>query len=144
MEEPDEVEWLPPQAAGATTPPHFRPPTVDPSWPPPAVPGAQPPAAGPGGARSGTDVPSLIAGVAGLVLFVFPAGFGLVFLFNLPASILAWSMGRNAGPRGRTGKVLGIVGTVLGVLAIVAWAAAIALSDELRHDLRRAVEQGRR
>lgn len=142
MEEPQRVEWLPPQAAGAAPPPEFRPTGVDPSWPPPAVPGAPAPPR-PAGA-GGTDVTSLVAGIAGLVLFVFPAGFGLVFLFNLPASIAAWIVGRNAGERGRTGMVLGIVGTVLGVLAIVGWAAAIALSPELRDELQKAIEEGRR
>lgn len=98
---------------------------------------------------------SLILGIAGLVLFVFPAGFGLVFVFNLPCSIAAWVMGvrgRRRVDRGEThehrgmaqaGIVLGIVGVVLGVLAIIGWALAIALSDDVRDELRRGFENGR-
>jgi hypothetical protein len=137
VEEPEQVEWLPPQAAGAAPAPQFSQATVDPAWPPPTVPA-------PPRSRGDREPWSLILGVAGLVLFVFPAGFGLVFLFNLPASILAWSLGHNAGERGRTGKVLGIVGTVLGVLAVIGWGIAIALSDDLRHQLQDAVEEGQR
>jgi hypothetical protein len=92
--------------------------------------------------KTGSDLPSLVAGIAGLVLFVFPAGFGLVFLFNLPASVMAWVLGRNAGARGRTGMILGIVGTAIGVLAVVGWGIAIATSQELRDELSRAVESG--
>jgi hypothetical protein len=139
VEEPEQVEWLPPQAAGAAPAPQFGPASVDPAWPPPAVAPSPRPAA-----RPGSDVPSLVAGIAGLVLFVFPAGFGLVFVFNLPASIMAWVLGRNAGERGRTGMVLGIVGTALGILAIVGWGIAIALSDDLRNQLQNAVEDGQR
>ena len=139
MEEPEQVEWLPPQAAGAAPAPQFSPTGVDPAWPPPSVGPPPRPAA-----RPGSDVPSLVAGIAGLVLFVFPAGFGLVFVFNLPASIMAWVLGRNAGERGRTGMVLGIVGTALGILAIVGWGIAIALSDDLRNQLQNAVEDGQR
>jgi hypothetical protein len=38
--------------------------------------------------------------------------------------------------------ILGIVGVVLGVLAIIGWALAIALSEEVRDELRRAFEDG--
>jgi hypothetical protein len=138
MEEPEPVEWLPPQAAGAAPPPQFARTTVDPGWPPPAAGWPQPQPR----SRS-SDLWSLILGIAGLVLFVFPAGFGLVFVFNLPASIMAWVMGAKAGARGRAGMVLGIVGTVLGVLAIVAWGVAIAVSPELRDELSKAIEDGR-
>ena len=136
MEEPEPVEWLPPQPTGAGAPPQFSPHAVDPSWPPPAMP---PPAP----ARGDQSVLwSTILGIAGLVLFVFPAGFGLVFVFNLPASIAAWVLGARARPKGATGMVLGIVGVVLGVLAIAAWAVAIATSEELRDELRQAIEEG--
>lgn len=136
MEEPEPVEWLPPQPAGAAPAPQFSPHAVDPSWPPPAAP---PPAP----RRSEqSELWATILGVAGLVLFVFPAGFGLVFVFNLPASIMAWVLGARARPRTSTGMVLGIVGVVLGVLAIVAWGIAIATSEELRDELRKAIEEG--
>ncbi len=134
MEEQEPVEWLPPQAAGAASPPQFTRAGVDPSWPPPRP--HQP-------ARQGSSALwARILGVSGLLLFVFPAGFGLVFLFNLPASIMAWALGARSLPQGRTGMVLGIVGTVAGVLAIVAWGVAIAVSPELRDELGRAGEQG--
>ncbi|HVE68108.1 MAG TPA: hypothetical protein VNB64_05955 [Solirubrobacteraceae bacterium] len=150
MDEPEQVEWLPPQAAGAAPPPEFRPgppPGVDPSWPPPAAPGADPPTtpgAAPPRPQGGTDKASLATGIAGLVMFVFPAGFGLVFIFNLPASIAAWALGRNAGERGRTGMILGIVGTIIGVVAIVGWGLGIAFSEELRSELEKAIEDGQR
>ena len=83
---------------------------------------------------------------------MFPAGFGLVFVFNLPASIAAWVLGvkgkRNVDT-GRTGEhrgqaqwglVLGIIGVVIGVLAIVGWTLAIIFSDEVRDELRRSIE----
>jgi hypothetical protein len=99
---------------------------------------------------------SLIAGIGGLALFVFPSGFGLLFIFNLPCSIMAWVLGREGlrradageGPeqrgRAQAGMVLGIIGVVLGVAAIVAWAIAIATSEELRNELSRAFERGRK
>ncbi len=88
---------------------------------------------------------SLVLGIAGLVLFVVPGGFGLAFIFNLPCSILAWVFGVQSKrkvdrgeARGRrsmahAGMVLGIVGVMLGVLAIVAWVLAFSLDDDLRH-----------
>jgi hypothetical protein len=139
MEEMGPVEWLPPQAAGAAPPPQFAPSAVDPAWPPPAAPRQADPQG-----RSPSELWSLILGIAGLVLFVFPAGFGLVFIFNLPASIMAWVLGAKGRPGSRTGMFLGIAGVVLGVLAIVAWAVAIASSQALRDELRRAFERGRR
>ncbi len=134
MEEQEPVEWLPPQAASGPAP-QFSRTAVDPRWPPPVAP---PPAR-----RDASEPWSLVLGIAGLVLFVFPAGFGLVFIFNLPASIAAWVLGARARPRTTPGLVLGIVGAVLGVLALVAWGVAIALSEELRDELRRAVDEGR-
>jgi hypothetical protein len=158
VDEPEPVEWLPPQARGAAPPPQFAPTAVDPAWPPPAAPVPAVPAPAP--ARPGRGNPSarwsLIAGIGGLVLFVFPSGFGLVFIFNLPCSIMAWVLGREGrrradagegpehGGRAQAGMVLGIIGVVLGVAAIVAWAIAIATSEELRHQLSRAFEQGRK
>jgi hypothetical protein len=44
--------------------------------------------------------------------------------------------------RAQAGMILGIVGVVLGVLAIIGWALAIALSEEVRDELRRAFEDG--
>ena len=139
MEEPEPVEWLPPQPAGAepvAPPPQFSRTAVDPSWPPPMV---APPAAARG---DSSELWSLILGIAGLVLFVFPGGFGLVFIFNLPASIMAWVLGARARPRTTPGFVLGIVGVVLGVLALIAWGLAIAFSEELRDELRKGIEDG--
>jgi hypothetical protein len=106
-------------------------------------------------AGNGSAIASLWLGIAGLVLFVFPAGFGLVFIFNLPASIAAWVLGirgRRAVDRGeahehrgqaQTGIVLGVFGVVLGVLAIIAWTLLIIFSEEVRDELSRAVEEGR-
>ena len=68
--------------------------------------------------------------------------FGLVFVLNLPCSIMAWAFGvqgRRKVDRGETaerrgmaqaGMLLGIVGTVIGGLAIIAWALGFLLSDE--------------
>jgi hypothetical protein len=99
---------------------------------------------------------SLILGIAGLVTFIYPAGFGLVFVVNLPCSILAWVFGVQAmrGIEGgvatrqrsmaQAGKVIGIVGVVLGGLAIVAWALAIAFDDGVRHRLIHELEKSNR
>jgi hypothetical protein len=98
---------------------------------------------------------SLILGIAGLVMFIFPSGFGLVFIFNLPASIAAWVLGvrgkrrvdsgetHEHRGRAQAGMILGIVGVVIGVLAIIGWALAIALSPDVRDELRRAFENGK-
>jgi hypothetical protein len=171
-----DVEWLPPEPAGES-PPRFDPATPDPlpepppppayvTAPPPAGPPVQPPtwqqapsapwphayAKAPGNAAA---VASFILGIAGLVTFIFPSGFGLVFVFNLPCSIAAWVLGvrgKRRVDRGEThehrgraqaGMILGIVGVVLGVLAIIGWALAIALSAEVRDELRRAFEEGK-
>jgi hypothetical protein len=171
-----DVEWLPPEPAGDA--PRFDPRTPDPlpepppppayvTAPPPTGPPVQPsvpawqqtpsaPWPHPYGKASGNSaaVASFILGIAGLVAFIFPSGFGLVFIFNLPCSIAAWVLGvrgRRRVDRGEThehrgraqaGMILGIVGVVLGVLAIIGWALAIALSEEVRDELRRAVEDG--
>jgi hypothetical protein len=139
----------PPPSAG---PPTHRQPPPPPAWQ--QTPSAPWPHAYGKAPGNGQAVASLILGIAGLVVFVFPAGFGLVFVFNLPCSIAAWVLGvkgRRRVDRGEThehrstarwGLVLGIIGTVLGALAIVGWALAIALSDEVRDELRRAVEEG--
>jgi hypothetical protein len=99
---------------------------------------------------------SLVLGIAGLVTFVYPAGFGLVFVINLPCSVLAWVFGVQAmraddpgsaarqRSRAQAGKVIGIVGVILGVLAIVAWGLAIGLDDELRHRLIHELEKSNR
>jgi hypothetical protein len=160
-----EVEWLPPRAPDATEPPRWDPdrpdPLADRAPPPPApVPPSPPgppsqPWPQPYGKPPSNNaaVVSLIAGIGGLVMFVFPAGLGLVFLFNLPASIVAWVAGvrgRRAIERGETrehegmatgGLVLGIVGTILGVVAIIGWAIALATSEELREEFRRQIEE---
>jgi hypothetical protein len=174
MGDEERVEWLPPQAEGAHPAPRFDPDAPDPlTMPPPSPPPAAPPAPYPpppsqqyppptgqpwpqpprGPRRNTAAAISLVSGIAGLVVFVFPAGFGLVFIFNLPCSILAWVYGvrgRRAVDRGYTherrgmaqaGLVLGIVGTVLGVLAIIGWAVAFALSEELRRELERQIEE---
>ena len=89
------------------------------------------------------------------MLFVF-SGFGLVFILNLPASIMAWVLGvqgRRKVDRGQSdqhrglaqaGLVLGIVGTVLGVLAIIGWVIAITTSEELRDELRKQLDDASR
>jgi hypothetical protein len=141
-------QWLPPAAPGSATPAQWdaRPPGATPlgaAWPPPGWP---PPAYAPPRAPNNLAVASLALGVGGLAVFVF-SGFGLVFVLNLPPSILAWVLGVRAGRRAargevrdrptmrRWGTVLGIVGTVLGVLAVVLWALAIVLDDDVRHRL---------
>ena len=140
------AQWLPPAAPGSATPAQWdaRPPGVphDPaSWPPPVA--AQ---AAVTRAPNNLAVASLALGIGGLVMFVF-AGLGLVFVLNLPPSILAWVFGvraRRRAARGevvdrrtmaRWGTVLGVVGTVVGVLAVLLWALAIALDDGVRHRL---------
>ena len=140
------AQWLPPAAPGSATPAQWdaRPPGVPhgpASWPPPVT--AQ---AAVTRAPNNLAVASLALGIGGLVMFVF-AGLGLVFVLNLPPSILAWVFGvraRRRAARGevvdrrtmaRWGTVLGVVGTVLGVLAVLLWALAIALDDGVRHRL---------
>jgi hypothetical protein len=152
---PPEPPPGPPTGSPQPLPPpaHYPPPSQAPAPPPypyQGQPWPQPPARLPG---NNAALISLISGIAGLVLFVFPAGFGLVFIFNLPCSIFAWVYGvrgRRAVDRGYTherrgmaqaGLVLGIIGTVLGVLAIIGWALAFALSEELRRELERQIEE---
>ncbi len=96
---------------------------------------------------NGHAVAALSLGIAGLVLF-FLSGFGLVFILNLPCSVLAWMFGvrgMRRVDRGETtarrgmaqaGMLLGILGTVIGALAVVAWALGLIFSEELREDLR--------
>jgi hypothetical protein len=168
--EDGDVEWLPPEPAGEAAP-RFDPHAPDPLPPPPPPPAyvTAPPPTGPAWQRTpsapwphvygkapgnGAAIWSLVLGIAGLVTFVFPAGFGLVFVFNLPASVAAWVLGvrgKRRVDRGEThehrarahaGMVLGIVGVVIGVLAIVGWGLAIALSPDVRDELRRAFENG--
>jgi hypothetical protein len=159
-----------PLTQGAPAPPPYAsapPPAGPPVQPPPGPPvhGQPPPAwqqtpSAPWphayGKRvgNGSAIASMWCGIAGLVLFIFPAGFGLVFIFNLPASIAAWVLGvrgRRRVDRGethehrgaaQTGIILGITGVVIGVLAIIGWALAIAFSEEVRDELRRAIEEG--
>ena len=162
-----DIEWLPP---GSEETPRFDQRAPDPLPPPPPPPAytTAPPPSGPpvqqtpsapwphayGKAPGNSQaIWSLIAGIAGLVLFVFPAGFGLVFVFNLPASITAWVLGVQARRRVDTGKthehrgqaqagiVLGVIGVIVGVLAIIGWGLAIAFSEEVRDELRRAIEE---
>ena len=106
-------------------------------------------------ATNGHAVAALTLGIAGLVLFV-ASGFGLVFVLNLPCSVLAWVFGvrgmrradRGEGvhQRGmaRAGMVLGVVGTVVGVMAVVAWALGFLFSEHLRDELQREWERQRR
>jgi Domain of unknown function (DUF4190) len=168
--------WLPPQAPGAAPPRRWESlpeaPEVAPHPPADSAPGPvpaprRPPAAGwwqeeaapvqPqwGAARvaarpagNGAAVASLVLGVTGLLLFFF-AGFGLLFVLNLPCSIMAWIFGVQAKrklDRGETterrgmaqaGLALGVVGTIVGGLAIVAWALGFIFSDDLRDEFRR-------
>ncbi len=94
-------------------------------------------ASGPG-SREGENraaVASLWLGVSGLIMFVL-SGFGLLFILNLPLSILAWVQ----GARGRrtlarrdlatAGMVTGIVGSALGVLAVIGWVLFFLLADD--------------
>jgi hypothetical protein len=178
VSEERERRWLPPQAPGGAEPPRYGPPepppvpvaapaptyappsgaapryAPPPAAPPPAEAGARtpPPFLAPGPPGTGAAIASLITGVAGLVLFVL-SGFGLVFILNLPASIMAWVLGiqgRRKVDRGETdqhrglaqaGLVLGIVGTAMGVLAIIGWVIAITTSEELRDELRKQLEE---
>ena len=96
-------------------------------------------------------VAALVFGIAGIAFLV--GGAGLLFIINLPCSVLAWVFGR-AGmrrvDRGETtahrglaqaGMILGVVGTVVGVLAVAAWALGFVFSDELRDQFRREWER---
>jgi hypothetical protein len=155
-----DVEWLPPSARPPTWE-QAPPPTGPPVHPPP--PPQQPPvwqqtpsAPWPhayGKAPSNQQaIWSLVLGIVGLVMFIFPAGFGLVFVFNLPPSIAAWVYGvkgKRRVDRGEThehrgraqaGMVLGIIGVALGVLAIVGWTLAIIFSQEVRDELSRSLK----
>jgi hypothetical protein len=99
-------------------------------------------------ATNGHAVAALSLGIAGLLLFVV-SGFGLVFILNLPCSILAWMLGvagMRRVDRGETtvrrgmaqaGMLLGVIGTVIGGLAIVAWALGFIFSEELRDEFQR-------
>ena len=177
MSEDAHSEWLPPEAPGAKPPRRWESmpeaPEATPYVPPQPVAAArapapatdwwrdegQQPATHPqapwGGAvpaarsaGNGAAVASLILGIAGLVLFLV-AGFGLLFILNLPCSVLAWILGVQAKrkvDRGETterrgmaqaGIALGIIGTVVGGLAIIAWALGFIFSDELRDSFQR-------
>ncbi len=113
------------------------------------------------GARAGATpgnghaVAALSLGIAGIVLF-FLSGFGLVFVLNLPCSILAWwfgTMGVRRVDRGETtdrrgmaqaGMLLGVLGTVVGGVAIVAWALGFIFSEELRDEFQREWDRRQR
>lgn len=175
-EQPAGEAWLPPEAPGARAPREWH--TVPEPGPlsPAASAGIPPPAAAPvddwwrgDGARgasyggpavarapgNGHAVAALVLGISGVVLF-FAAGFGLVFVLNLPCSMLAWIYGRTGMrrvDRGETterrgmaqaGMILGIVGTVVGALALVGWILGFALSDDLRDNFRREYERRQR
>jgi drug/metabolite transporter (DMT)-like permease len=101
--------------------------------------------------RNTQAVAALVFGIAGIVFLV--GGAGLLVIFNLPCSVLAWIFGR-AGMRlvdrgevpdrramAQAGMILGIVGTVVGALALVAWALAFIFSDELRDQFQREWER---
>jgi len=107
------------------------------------------------GPRPGRNDDALIAlscGIGGLVLFVL-SGFGLVFILNLPCSILARVFGLRARRRVDRGETterrgmavtaiaLGVIGVVLGVLAIIGWALALALSEEVRDELEKQIDE---
>ena len=104
---------------------------------------------------NGHAVASLSLGIAGLVLF-FASGFGLVFILNLPCSILAWMFGvtgmrrvdsgETTARRGmaQAGMLLGVIGTVIGGLAIVAWALGFIFSEELRDEFQREWDRRQR
>jgi hypothetical protein len=155
-----EAPEAPAHAALPETPAHPAAPAPATDWwrensPPAAAPapapavaqwGAGPVAARPAG--NGAAVASLVLGIAGLALF-FAAGFGLLFVLNLPCSVLAWIFGVQAKrklDRGETterrgmaqaGLALGVIGTVVGGLAIIAWALGFLFSDELRDSFQR-------
>jgi hypothetical protein len=165
MSEDAHTEWLPPQAPGAQPPRRWESQPETPEQPQtalqppsPAPPvdwwrqdahAAQPPVgwghaavvARPAG--NAAALASLILGIAGIVLF-FVGSFGLLFIVNMPCSILAWIFGvqgKRKIARGETterrgmaqaGLALGIVGTVIGGLAIIAWALGFIFSDDLR------------
>jgi Domain of unknown function (DUF4190) len=175
MSEDAQSEWLPPQAPGAAPPRRWESMPDAPEAPaaptapepgPPAVTAApeswhgvadaapQPPGWGPAApvaarpAGNGLAVASLILGIAGLVLF-FVSGFGLIFVLNLPCSVLAWILGvqgKRKIDRGETterrgmaqaGIALGVVGTIVGGLAIIGWALGFTFSEELRDEFQR-------
>jgi len=104
---------------------------------------------------NGHAVAALSLGIAGLVLFVV-SGFGLVFILNLPCSILAWMLGvtgMRRVDRGETtarrgmaqaGMLLGVIGTIIGGLAILAWALGFIFSEELRDELQREWDRRQR
>lgn len=141
MTEDADRRWLPPQAAGGSDPARWDRQLELPA-PPPTPSSAL---ASPAQATNSLAMASLVLGIAGLVLFVIPAGFGLVFILNLPCSILAWVFGMQAKrkvdrgevlgrrPMAHAGMVLGIVGVVIGVLAVIAWVLAFSLDADLRH-----------
>ena len=120
-ENPVAQPWLPPPASA-------------PAW----TPAAYPPPGGPG---HGPAIAALILGIAGLFLVV--VGFGFLFVFSLPCSILAWVFGvqgKRRVDRGETaehrglaqaGFIMGVVGVALAVAAIVGWIALFVALDEL-------------
>lgn len=131
-------------------------PTMTTNPTPAAQPMATAPPAGPSRtalAGNGIAVAAMVLAVAGLVALLF--GAGAFFFINLPCSISAWVLGRNAKrkvDRGETSEhrsmahaaqVMGIIGTVLGVLAVVAWVVALATSEQLRDEIRKAVDDNR-
>jgi hypothetical protein len=79
-------------------------------------------------------------------------GFGLLFILNLPCSIMAWIFGvqgkrkleraqtRDHRSLAQWAVGLGIAGTVIGVLAAIAWIVGLATSQELRDELEKQIE----
>jgi hypothetical protein len=104
------------------------------------------------GAGNGAAIAGFVLGISGLVLFLL-GGFGLLFILNLPCSIMAWIFGvqgKRKIARGQTSEHrslaqwavgLGIAGTVIGVLAAIGWIVGLATSEELRDELEKQIDE---
>ena len=115
---PDPHAPAPPAPLPASRPP-FLPPNADQPVP------AQP--------QNNRAVVSLIFGSGSLGLLFFSAG--LLFFLTLPASIVAWVLGRRA-KRLETGRdqanvavIIAIAGVVLGVIAGIVWIVLVATGE---------------
>ncbi len=153
-DEPIAGGWLPPAAPGGRPAPQFEPAPPDPEPVPqstdedvaaawgthdrpfftPAKPASQP---------NGLATTSLVLGIVGLLLMIFPP-------LSLPVSIAAWVTGVQSRKRiaagltdqgegsARGGVILGIIGVVLGLILVIAWIVLVAVGvdlEELRRDL---------
>ena len=161
--------WLPPTAPGAKPPPRFDAPAEQPEPvqyhpPQPAYP-PQPPPGGPtfvkpnaaaAGQGNRTAGWAMALGITGLALLVL--SLGSLFLLTLPLSVASWLLAGRARAQIQSGATaqgegqataalwLGRIGVIAGVAALVVFIALIASGvdlEQLRDDLERELDEQR-